>query len=73
MCLLYRKCDVNWPDGKYTALHIATKFFKPTNVKVLVDHKASESIARNSVVVLSGSTMKCSVMGGVGRQLLAGL
>ena len=37
-----RKCDVNRQDGKYGALHIAVKFFKPKNVKLLVQHGASE-------------------------------
>ena len=33
---------MNWKDGKYTALHLAVKFFKPDNVKVLVDKKAGK-------------------------------
>lgn len=31
-------------DGKYTALHFAVKYFKPANVKLLVDNGASELI-----------------------------
>ena len=42
-----RKCNVNWKDGKYTALHLAVKFFKPKNVEMLVQHGAGENPARD--------------------------
>ena len=35
---------MNRTDGKYSALHVAVKYFKPENVKLLVEHGASKSV-----------------------------
>ena len=41
---LYRRCDVNWNKGKYSPLHVAAKYVKAQNLKLLVQHGAGEYV-----------------------------